>query len=195
MSEDNKKPYIKKKLVSRRDFLVAGGAVIAAGALSACKSQTSTETVTNMVTNTKTVTNTTTQSAATQTTTVMGAPVTTTKKFATTITTTAPATTVTKTVPPDKVTLEVLNPIALMQVEKIIPVDRPADLNNKKIVLYSNGKVNSNFAVDEVMIQLKKRFPSSTYAYVAGTSWAPETGFYDAILNNNPDIVISSTGD
>jgi hypothetical protein len=37
-----------KKLVSRRDFLVAGGAVIAAGALSACTPKT--ETVTSTVT-------------------------------------------------------------------------------------------------------------------------------------------------
>ena len=42
----------KGKLVSRRDFLVAGGAVIAAGALSACSPSTVTDTVTNTVTNT-----------------------------------------------------------------------------------------------------------------------------------------------
>jgi succinate dehydrogenase/fumarate reductase flavoprotein subunit len=56
-----------KKVVSRRDFLVAGGAVIAAGALAACNPKTATETVTNTVTNTKTVTNTTTQTGAGQT--------------------------------------------------------------------------------------------------------------------------------
>ena len=47
-----------KKLVSRRDFLMAGGAVIAAGALSACTPKT--ETVTSTITGagtTKTVTN------------------------------------------------------------------------------------------------------------------------------------------
>jgi hypothetical protein len=42
----------EKRLLSRRDFLVAGGAVIAAGALSACTPKT--ETVTNTVTNTVT---------------------------------------------------------------------------------------------------------------------------------------------
>lgn len=49
-----------KKLVTRRDFLVAGGAVIAAGALSACSSNTVTETVTSQIptTVTKTVTST-----------------------------------------------------------------------------------------------------------------------------------------
>jgi len=47
-----------KKLVSRRDFLVAGGAVIAAGALSACssKTETVTKTVTNTAANTKAAT-------------------------------------------------------------------------------------------------------------------------------------------
>lgn len=43
-----------KKLVTRRDFLAAGGAVIAAGALSACTPKT----VTNNITETKTVTST-----------------------------------------------------------------------------------------------------------------------------------------
>jgi succinate dehydrogenase/fumarate reductase flavoprotein subunit len=91
-----------KKLISRRDFLVAGGAVIAAGALSACTPKTTTETVVSTMTNTKTVINTTTQTApaqtstvtgatVTQTTTVTGAPITTTK----TATTTAPGTTTT----------------------------------------------------------------------------------------------------
>ena len=63
----------KKKLVSRRDFLVAGGAVIAAGALRACTPKTTTETVVSTVTNTKTVTNTTTQTAPAVTTTVTSA--------------------------------------------------------------------------------------------------------------------------
>jgi succinate dehydrogenase/fumarate reductase flavoprotein subunit len=65
----------EKKLVTRRDFLVAGGAVIAAGALSACTPKT-TETITSTVATTKTVTNTTTQTAPAQTTTVTGVPVT-----------------------------------------------------------------------------------------------------------------------
>jgi succinate dehydrogenase/fumarate reductase flavoprotein subunit len=90
----------EKKLISRRNFLVAGGAVIAAGALSACAPKTTTETVvstvTNTVTNTKTATSTVTQTAPTQTTTVTGAPVTTTKTATTT--TTAPPQTVTSTV-------------------------------------------------------------------------------------------------
>ena len=42
---DNKKPR-SKKLITRRDFLAASGAVIAAGALTACTPKTVTETVT-----------------------------------------------------------------------------------------------------------------------------------------------------
>jgi uncharacterized protein with FMN-binding domain/succinate dehydrogenase/fumarate reductase flavoprotein subunit len=72
------KKKTSKNTISRRDFLFASGAVIAAGALSACTPKTSTETVVNTVTSTKTVTNTTTQTAPAQTTTVTGAPVTTT---------------------------------------------------------------------------------------------------------------------
>jgi hypothetical protein len=54
----------KGKLVSRRDFLAAGGAVIAAGALSACSPSTVTDTVTNTVTNTATTTKTATVTGA-----------------------------------------------------------------------------------------------------------------------------------
>jgi hypothetical protein len=84
-----------KKLVSRRDFLIAGGAVIAAGALTACTPKTTTETVTSTLTSTKTVTNTTTQTAAAQTTTVTGAAVTTTKTATSTVTAPVQTTTVT----------------------------------------------------------------------------------------------------
>ena len=86
----------KEKLVTRRSFLAASGAIIAAGALSACTPKTSTETVVSTLTSTKTVTNTTTQTApaVTQTTTVTGTPVTTTAtKTATTTVTGAPVTT------------------------------------------------------------------------------------------------------
>jgi hypothetical protein len=56
---NNKEVGNKSKTVSRRNFLVAGGAVIAAGALSACSAKTITNSVTNTVTSTapaKTVT-------------------------------------------------------------------------------------------------------------------------------------------
>ena len=51
---EGKKPESKKKLVSRRQFLVGSGAVIAAGALTACTPKTVTNTVTNTVTSTTT---------------------------------------------------------------------------------------------------------------------------------------------
>jgi len=47
---EGKKPEGKKKLVSRRDFMVGSGAVIAAVALSACAPKAVTETVTSTVT-------------------------------------------------------------------------------------------------------------------------------------------------
>jgi hypothetical protein len=67
MNKDSNKTESKKRLVSRRDFLVAGGAVIAAGALTACSPKTATETVTNTLTKTttKTLPETTVTAAAT----------------------------------------------------------------------------------------------------------------------------------
>jgi succinate dehydrogenase/fumarate reductase flavoprotein subunit len=84
----------KKKLVSRRDFLVAGGAIIAAGALSACAPKTTTQTITN------TVSNTVTQTPAAQTTTVTGPVTTKTQTNTSTITSTATPVPVTTTISP-----------------------------------------------------------------------------------------------
>ena len=53
---ENKKPEEKRKLVSRRSFLIGGGAVIAAGALTACAPKTVTNTVTETLTKTSTTT-------------------------------------------------------------------------------------------------------------------------------------------
>jgi hypothetical protein len=93
---ENKKDN-KKKLVSRRDFLVAGGAVIAAGALSACTPKAVTETTTKTVTSTAPGTTVTPNAV---TTTVTGSAVTSTK----TVTSTATGATVTSTAPGTTVT-------------------------------------------------------------------------------------------
>jgi hypothetical protein len=84
MVKDNKANG-KKKFVSRREFLVAGSAAIAAGALSACTSKKIIETIN---TNTGTMSSTTTTSVAATTKTSPGV-----------VTTTAPATT-TSTITP-----------------------------------------------------------------------------------------------
>jgi uncharacterized protein with FMN-binding domain/succinate dehydrogenase/fumarate reductase flavoprotein subunit len=100
MSENEKRENLKK-LISRRDFLAASGAVIAAGALASCTPKTTTETLTSTVTNTKTISSTLTQTAPGTTATVTGAA--TTKTVTNTATSTATTTatttaTATKTV-------------------------------------------------------------------------------------------------
>jgi hypothetical protein len=108
MEKDKKTEGKNNKFMTRRSFLAASGAVIAAGALSACTPKTTTETVVSTVTNTKTVTNTTTQTAQAQTTTVTGTPITVTgtpvtttaTKTATTTVTGAPVTTTATTTGP-----------------------------------------------------------------------------------------------
>lgn len=95
----------------------------------------------------------------------------------------------------DKAVLEVLNPVASMEVERVIPVPRLTTLDSKRILLYFNGKINSNVAVEEVQKQLEKRVTGSEFKIVAGSAWGPEEGFYDEIMDWKPDAVISSTAD
>ncbi len=75
----DKKRESSKKLTSRRDFLIAGGAVIAADALSAYTPKTTSEPVTSILTNSKTVTDTATPTSPAQTKTMTAEPATTTK--------------------------------------------------------------------------------------------------------------------
>jgi hypothetical protein len=95
----------------------------------------------------------------------------------------------------DKAILEVLNPVASMEVKQVEPVPRLTTLDNKRILLYYNGKINSNVAVGEVQKQLEKRVAGSKFKIVAGSAWGPEKGFYDEIVAWKPDAVISSTAD
>ena len=95
----------------------------------------------------------------------------------------------------DQAVLEVLNPVASMEVERVIPVPRLTTLDSKRILLYFNGKINSNVAVEEVQKQLEKRVTGSEFKIVAGSAWGPEEGFYDKIMDWKPDAVISSTAD
>ena len=97
MAEGNKAES-KKRLVSRREFLVVGGAVIVVGALSACASKTVIETITSTMTATTNIQPTTTTATTTSTTTVQP-PITTTttKTVTTTFTSTQPTVTVTQT--------------------------------------------------------------------------------------------------
>jgi len=149
--ESNKKGTIKK-LVSRRDFLMAGGAVIAAGALSACTPKTSTETVVSTLTNTKTVTNTATVTAPAVTATVTGAPVT---------------TTVTKTVAPTSITL--LNPRASINPPKTMGISpRPTTLAGKRIAFVDIGKAGYKEYLDVLIPLFQAKFPTATITRYGG---------------------------
>ena len=88
-----------------------------------------------------------------------------------------------------------LNPVADFEVQRIVPVERPTNLDHKMIVLYWNAKLNSNNIVDEIRLKLKEIYPTSDFAIVQGSAWQPMPGFYDEILALEPDVVISSTAD
>ncbi len=87
------------------------------------------------------------------------------------------------------------NPVADFEMPRIVPAERPADLDNKMIVLYWNAKLNSNNIVDGIRLKLQEIYPTSNFAIVQGSAWQPLAGFYDEILALEPDVVISSTAD
>jgi len=149
-----------KKLISRRDFLVVGGAAVVAGALSACTPKT--ETITSTLPGTtKTVTNTTTQTAPMVTATVIGEPVTTTKTATTTATVTgAPVTTTaTTTAMVDKI-FDVVSPIGDPSVDMIKMAPRLDTLNGKTVCFVRNDgfRYEQTFPVIEKL--LKAKYPS-----------------------------------
>jgi hypothetical protein len=158
----------KKKLVSRRDFLVAGGAVIAAGALSACTPKTATETVTNTLTNTKTVTNTVTSTAG------AGA------------TTGAPA----------EVTLSLYDPTGTQEVTQLFTVrSGNTDMNGKTVGFIDTGW-NGDATIKYLADLLKQRYP--TIKFIMPAEWNVHEGednataLVDAMKKYKPDYVIIS---
>lgn len=95
----------------------------------------------------------------------------------------------------DEVALEVLNPIATMQVQRVVPAPRVQTLDGKRVLLYSNAKINSDVAVQEIRTHLAGRYPTAEFRVVAGTGWAPEPKFYDDLMAWKPDAIIASTAD
>jgi len=95
----------------------------------------------------------------------------------------------------EEAVLEVMNPVATIKVQRIVPVERPESLDNKRILLYWNRKLHADVAVDEIRKQLQKRIKGAQYTIIQGTAWHPEPGFYEEILAWRPDVVIASTGD
>ncbi len=57
-----------------------------------------------------------------------------------------------------KADLEVLNPIAITEVEQVTVVPPVDTLEGKKILLVYNGKLNSNIAVERIGDLLQERF-------------------------------------
>jgi hypothetical protein len=189
----------RKKLVSRRDFLVAGGAVIAAGALSACTAKT--ETVTSTVPGTtKTVTNTAT---STVTSTVTGAP--TTKTVTSTVTgaattVTGPGTTVTKTVtstPPATTAtaakLVVFDPRGTPSPITLVPMAKRLDtLDGKTIYVIDINYPYTDIFCKEVAKILSEKYPKTTWIYRAkyGTYAEDDPTSWDLIQAKGHGMVV-----
>lgn len=93
------------------------------------------------------------------------------------------------------INLEVLNPIASMEVERVVPVPRLKNLDGKRILVYWNRKLHADVAADQIKKQLAKRFTDLELNVIKGSPWQPEKGFYEEIVAWKPDAVIATTGD
>jgi hypothetical protein len=172
MAEGKKSGH--KKLVSRRDFLVAGGAVIAAGALSACTPTTLTSTVTTTVpttvksTVTTTVPTTVTGAAVTVTSTVPGAATTVTKTVPTTVTgaVTTVTATATTTATPTTAKLTVFDPRGTPSPITLLSMAKRLDtLDGKTIYVVDIMYPYTQVFCQEVAKILQEKYPKTTWIY------------------------------
>ena len=190
----------RKKLVSRRDFLVAGGAVIAAGALSACTPKTETVTsttagttktvtVTNTVTNTVTSTATGTAATKTVTSTVTGtgATSTVTKTVPTTVTATGTATTTTAA------KVVVFDPRGTPSPITLVPMAKRLDtLDGKTIYVIDINYPYTDVFCKEVAKILAEKYPKTTWIYRAkyGTYAEDDPTSWDLIQAKGHGMVV-----
>lgn len=95
------------------------------------------------------------------------------------------------------VKLEVFNPLARIDVQRIQPAARVPDLNNKRVLLYWNGKVNSDVAVAHVKELFEKRFKGQQYNIFKGIiGWIPlPEELVNAILDWKPDVIVAAGAD
>ncbi len=94
------------------------------------------------------------------------------------------------------VTLEVLNPIARVEVERIKPSPRVTDLNNKRVLLY-HVKGNSIEACEQVQKRFKELFKGQEFMFIAGTATRVPLvkEKVDAIVKFKPDIIFATNAD
>ena len=66
------------------------------------------------------------------------------------------------------VALEVLNPLAMLEVKRIVPAPRVTDLNHKRVLLYWNGRLHSDVAIERVQELFAKRFTGQEFKLFKG---------------------------
>ncbi|MFC1986889.1 hypothetical protein ACFLWC_07910 [Chloroflexota bacterium] len=98
------------------------------------------------------------------------------------------------------VTIEVMNPVAEVRPDAILPAPRLDDLKGKKIALWWNNKPKGEIALTAVAEVLENRFPGLKcipFFYHEGllmfSPHGPEA--YNSLFQSKPDAVIASTGD
>jgi hypothetical protein len=89
--------------------------------------------------------------------------------------------------------LEVLNPVADMPSEKVIPAIRPLSLDGKRVGLYWNYKPGGNYALERVGEEIKARFDGVTVKLYPSPRPVPQSVL--AAVKSECDVLVGSTGD
>ena len=93
-----------------------------------------------------------------------------------------------------KAQIEVVNPVAEVRPEAIMPAPRLNDLNGKEIALWWNMKSHGDVALAAVAELLENRFQGMKFVrFTQGYPHGSEV--YDPVLESGCDAAIASTGD
>jgi hypothetical protein len=98
---------------------------------------------------------------------------------------------------PGNATLEVLNPIAVFEVERVAPTPPIMDLNSKRIGLCWNRKEHGDIALQRIGDLLQNRFEALQFKFLLPTDISRPflREQLDAIAEYKPDLIVAATGD
>ena len=89
--------------------------------------------------------------------------------------------------------LRVYKPVAQKATLRVLPAERPASLNNKKIALAWNGKPGGDVALERVAEGIQKAFPEAKFEkhFYAFPFTKPQIEH----IRSGCDVAVGATGD
>ena len=99
--------------------------------------------------------------------------------------------------PGKEAAIETLNPIGQVMVERLKPAPRIADLNNKKICLFWNGKKRGDLALKRVKELFMEKFVGVDFNWFTAKTYSEtiHPDEIDTIRGGGNEAIIATTGD